>query len=149
MSELRSLWTGECHTLHKIIVSQFLGFIMTCPGLVIFICSCSIGYFTILLSVTEQNEVSKMRCDVVSGITINQSVILGCRLMISLCLGHIGQVQVKGITVKTGFTLEVTPRKSGIEGSWDLASPYVVCPCLHAQQSCIFGLVGGGDNSLS
>ena len=36
-------------------------------------------------------------------------------------------------TVKTGFTPEVTLRKSRVEGSWDLASPYVVCPCLHAQ----------------
>ena len=35
-------------------------------------------------------------------------------------------------TVKTGFTPEVTLRKSGVEGSWDLTSPYVVCPCLHA-----------------
>ena len=35
-------------------------------------------------------------------------------------------------TVKTGFTLEVTPRKSRVECGWDLASSYVVCPCLHA-----------------
>ena len=25
----------------------------------------------------------------------------------------------------TGFTPEVTPRKSGVEGGWDLASPYI------------------------
>ena len=52
-------------------------------------------------------------------------------------------------TVKTGFTSEVTPRKSGVEGGWDLASPYMVCPCLHTQWSCISGLVGGGDKDLS
>ena len=51
--------------------------------------------------------------------------------------------------VKTGFTLEVTPRKSRVEGGWDLASPYVVHPCLHAQWSRILGLVGGGDKDLS
>ena len=34
--------------------------------------------------------------------------------------------------VKTGFTPEVTLRKSGVEGGWDLASPYMVHPCLHA-----------------
>ena len=51
--------------------------------------------------------------------------------------------------VKTGFTPEVTPRKSGGEGGWDLASPYVVCPCLHAQWSHISGLVRGGDKDLS
>ena len=53
------------------------------------------------------------------------------------------------VGVKTGFTLEVTPRKSGVEGGWDLASPYVVLPCLHAQWSRILGLVGGGDKDLS
>ena len=52
-------------------------------------------------------------------------------------------------TVKTSFTLEVTPRKSGVEGGWDLASLYVVHPCLHAQQSCISGLVRGGGKDLS
>ena len=52
-------------------------------------------------------------------------------------------------TVKTGFTPEVTPRKSGVEGGWDLALPYVVRPCLHAQWSRISGLVGGGDKDLS
>ena len=52
-------------------------------------------------------------------------------------------------TIKTGFTLEVTPRKSGVEGGWDLASPYMVHPCLHAQWSHISGLVGGGDKDLS
>ena len=52
-------------------------------------------------------------------------------------------------TVKTGFTLEATPRRSGVECGWDLASPYVVCPCLHAQWSHISGLVGGGDKDLS
>ena len=52
-------------------------------------------------------------------------------------------------TVKTGFTPEVTPRKSRVECGWDLASPYVVCPCLHAQWSHISELVGGGDNNLS
>ena len=51
--------------------------------------------------------------------------------------------------VKTGFTPEVTPRKSGVEGGWDLASPYVVHPCLHAQWSRILGLVGRGDKDLS
>ena len=51
--------------------------------------------------------------------------------------------------VKTGFTPEVTLRKSGVEGGWDLASPYVVCPCLHAQWSCISELVRGGDKDLS
>ena len=53
------------------------------------------------------------------------------------------------VFVKTSFTLEVTLRKSRVEDSWDLASPYVVCPCLHAQWSCILGLVGGGDKDLS
>ena len=48
----------------------------------------------------------------------------------------------------TGFTPEVTPRKSGVEGGWDLTSPYVVHPCLHAQWSRISGLVGG-DKDLS
>ena len=38
-----------------------------------------------------------------------------------------------GVDVKTGFTPEVTLRKSRVEGGWDLASPYVVRPCLHAQ----------------
>ena len=52
-------------------------------------------------------------------------------------------------TVKTSFTLEVTSRKSEVEGSWDLASPYVVHPCLHAQWSHILGLVGGGGKDLS
>ena len=49
----------------------------------------------------------------------------------------------------TSFTLEVTPRKSGVECGWDLASPDVVHPCLHAQWSHISGLVGGGDKDLS
>ena len=53
------------------------------------------------------------------------------------------------LTVKTSFTPEVTLRKSGVEGGWDLASPYVMHPCLHAQWSCISGLVGGGDKDLS
>ena len=35
-------------------------------------------------------------------------------------------------TVETGFTPEVTPRKSRVEGGWDLTSPYVMHPCLHA-----------------
>ena len=52
-------------------------------------------------------------------------------------------------TVKTSFTLEVTPRKSRVECGWDLASPYVVCPCLHTQWSHILELVGGGDKDLS
>ena len=52
-------------------------------------------------------------------------------------------------TVKTGFTLEVTPRESGVECGWDLASPYVVCSCLHTQWSYISELVGGGDKDLS
>ena len=36
------------------------------------------------------------------------------------------------VSVKTSFTLEVTLRKSRVENRWDLASLYVVCPCLHA-----------------
>ena len=52
-------------------------------------------------------------------------------------------------TVKTSFTLEVTSRKSRVEDGWDLASPYVVHSCLHAQWSHILGLVGDGDNDLS
>ena len=52
-------------------------------------------------------------------------------------------------TVKTGLTLQITPRKSRVESGWDLASPYVVCPCLHTYWSCISGLVGGGDKDLS
>ena len=52
-------------------------------------------------------------------------------------------------TIKTSFTLEVTPRKSRVEGGWDLASSYMVCSCLHAQWSHISGLVGGGDKDLS
>ena len=52
-------------------------------------------------------------------------------------------------TIKTGFTLEVTLRKSGVEDGWDLASPYVVHPCLHAQWSHISGLVRGRDKDLS
>ena len=52
-------------------------------------------------------------------------------------------------TVKTSFTLEVTLRKSGVEGGWNLASPYVVRPCLHAQWSRISRLVRGGDKDLS
>ena len=52
-------------------------------------------------------------------------------------------------TVKTGFTPEVTPRKSGVECGWDLASPYVVHPCLHAQWSHISELVRGGGKDLS
>ena len=58
-----------------------------------------------------------------------------------------GNIALEG--VKTGFTLEVTLRKSRVEGGWDLASPYVVCPCLHAQWSCILGLVGDRDKDLS
>ena len=46
--------------------------------------------------------------------------------------------------VKTGFTPDVTPRKSGVECGWDLASPYVVCPCLHVQWSCILIVLQGG-----
>ena len=53
------------------------------------------------------------------------------------------------MSVKTGFTLEVTPRKSRVEGGWDLASPYMVHPCLHTQWPCISGLVGGKDKDLS
>ena len=52
-------------------------------------------------------------------------------------------------TVKTGFTLEVTPRKSRVESGWDLASSYMVCPCLHAQWPHISGLVEGGDKDFS
>ena len=47
------------------------------------------------------------------------------------------------------FSLEVTLRKSRVEGSWDLASPYVMRHCLHAQWSHILVLVGGGDKDLS
>ena len=54
-----------------------------------------------------------------------------------------------GKGVKIGFTLEVTLRKSRVEGGWDLASPYVVRPCLHAQWSCISRLVRGRDKDLS
>ena len=36
-------------------------------------------------------------------------------------------------TVKTGFTPEATLRKSRVEWGWDLASSYVVCPCLYVQ----------------
>ena len=50
--------------------------------------------------------------------------------------------------VKTSFTPEVTPRKSGVESGWDLASPYVVHPCLHAQWSHISELDGGGGKDL-
>ena len=56
---------------------------------------------------------------------------------------------VEGGYVKTGFTPEVTLRKSRVECGWDLASPYMVCPCLHAQWSHFSGLVGGGDKDLS
>ena len=52
-------------------------------------------------------------------------------------------------TIKTGFTLEVTLRKSRVKGGWDLTSPYVVHPCLHPQWSHILGLVGGRDKDLS
>ena len=52
-------------------------------------------------------------------------------------------------TIKTGFTPEITPRKSRVESGWDLASPYVVYPCLHAQWSRILGLVRGGGKDLS
>ena len=51
--------------------------------------------------------------------------------------------------VRISFTLEVTPRKSGVEGGWNLASPYVVHPCLHAQWSCILELVRGEGKDLS
>ena len=53
------------------------------------------------------------------------------------------------LCIKTGFTLEVTLRKSGVEGSWNLASPYVVYSCLHAQWSHILELVRDGDKDLS
>ena len=52
-------------------------------------------------------------------------------------------------TVKTSHTPEVTLRKSGVEGSWDLTSPYVVHSCLHTQQFHISGLVGGEGKGLS
>ena len=52
-------------------------------------------------------------------------------------------------TVKTSFTLEVTPMKSGVESGYDLTSPYVMHSCLHTQWSHISGLVGGGDKDLS
>ena len=60
-----------------------------------------------------------------------------------------GTTGVNGGGVKTGFTPEVTPRKSGVECGWDLASPYVVHPCLYAQWSHILGLVRGGDKDFS
>ena len=53
------------------------------------------------------------------------------------------------ISVKSSFTLEVTPRKLGVKSGWDLASPYMVHPCLHTQWSCISGLVEGGGKDLS
>ena len=60
-----------------------------------------------------------------------------------------GTLRVSLGAVKTSYTPEITLRKSRVEGGWDLASPYVVHPCLHAQWSCISGLVGGGDKDLS
>ena len=42
-------------------------------------------------------------------------------------------------TVKTGFTLKVTLRKSGVKRGWDLALLYVVCPCLHAGGPIFWG----------
>ena len=48
-------------------------------------------------------------------------------------------------TVKTSFTLEVTPRKSGVDSRWDLASPYVMCPCLHTSP-IFWGLSEVGEN---
>ena len=65
------------------------------------------------------------------------------KVKLELCL------QSNTAAVMTGFTPEVTLRKSRVEGGWDLASPYVVCPCLHAQWFHISGLVGGGDKDLS
>ena len=53
-----------------------------------------------------------------------------------------------GVFVKTSSTPEVTLRKSGVEGGWGLASPYVVHPCLHTQWSHISGLVKGGGKGL-
>ena len=53
------------------------------------------------------------------------------------------------VYVKTSFTSEVILRKSRVECSWDLASPYVMCPCLHTQWSHILGLVEGGGKDLS
>ena len=52
-------------------------------------------------------------------------------------------------SVMTSFTLEVTPRKSRVEGGWDLASPYMVHPCLHTQWSHISELVRGGGKDFS
>ena len=51
-------------------------------------------------------------------------------------------------TIKTGFTPEVIPRKSGVECGWDLTSLYVVRPCLHTQWAHILELVRGGDKDL-
>ena len=73
-------------------------------------------------------------------------VIQGVHLILSFLEGQTSNLLVG---VKTSFTPEVTPRKSKVEGGWDLASPYVVRPCLHAQWSHILGLVGGGDKDLS
>ena len=50
--------------------------------------------------------------------------------------------------IKTGFTPEVTLRKFGVESDWDLASPYVVHSCLHAQWFYILELVRGGDKDF-
>ena len=67
-----------------------------------------------------------------------------------VCQGHRSENKYEfEYTVKTGFTPEVTLRKSGVESGWDLASSYVVRPCLHAQWSRISGLVRGGDKDLS
>ena len=52
-------------------------------------------------------------------------------------------------TVKINFTPEVASRKSGVECGWNLASPYVVHPCLHTQWPHISRLVGAGDKDLS
>ena len=43
-----------------------------------------------------------------------------------MCQGHRSENKYElEYTVKTGFTPEVTPRKSRVDGGWDLASPYI------------------------
>ena len=70
------------------------------------------------------------------------------KVVIKVLLGCSSRMK-KWKIVKTSFTLEVTPRKSRVECGWDLPSPYVMCPCLHAQWSHILGLVRGGDKDWS
>ena len=48
-------------------------------------------------------------------------------------------VKVNFYIVKTSFMPKVTLRKSRVERGWDLASSYVVHPCLHAGGSVFWG----------